>query len=67
MQKRYGDESIFILSGDKSVEAVKAWTRKLFSEKEALDLHLPREVYEWFLDVVFEAYEKAKSDLVKRG
>lgn len=66
VQKRYGDEPEFILSGDKSVEAVKAWTSKLFSEKEARDLRLPEEVYEWFLEVVFEAYEKAESDLVKR-
>ncbi|EKD53428.1 MAG: metal-dependent phosphoesterase [uncultured bacterium] len=66
MQKRYGNESNFILNGDKSVEAVKAWTKKIFSGTEAQDFRIPEEVYEWFLEVVFEVYEKAESDLIRR-
>ncbi len=46
--------------------AVRAWTEKIFHGKEAEDFKLQDEVYEWFLEVVFCAYEKAKSDLIRR-
>jgi len=66
VQKRYGNESSFILNGDKSIEAVKTWTNELFSKKGVADFSFPEEVYEWFLKVVFEVYEKAENDLEKR-
>jgi HD superfamily phosphohydrolase YqeK len=66
MQKRYGDESNFILKGDKSTKAVKNWTSGLFSGKEAKGFRYPKEVFEWFWEVVFGVYEKAESDLVRR-
>lgn len=59
MQKRYGSDTKFILEGDKSIEAVRNWTNKLFQQKRT-------EVFKWFVEVVFRAYEKAESDLVKR-
>ena len=66
MEKRYEDGAKFILEGDRLVVAVRAWTEKIFHGKETEGFKLPDEIYEWFLEVVFCAYEKAKNDLVRR-
>jgi len=66
VQKRYGEESDFILNGNKSEDAVRAWTEKLFHENGTKNFKIPKEVYEWFLEVVFCAYGKAETDQIKR-
>ncbi|PIP85227.1 hypothetical protein COW83_05305 [Candidatus Collierbacteria bacterium CG22_combo_CG10-13_8_21_14_all_43_12] len=66
MQKRYGEEFEFMLNGDKTEDTVRAWTKKLFHENGTKNFKVPRGVYEWFLEVVFCAYGKAETDLIKR-
>lgn len=66
MQKRYAKDTEFILRGDKSLLAAETWTDELFQRNEYINLKLPNEVVWWFWEVVFGAYVKAKSDLIKR-
>jgi len=66
VRKRYGLDSKFILKGDKSIKAVREWTDKLFRQKGTEDFKLPKGVFEWFLERVFCACEKAENDLIKR-
>jgi len=66
VQKRYGKDGDFIISGDKSTEAVRNWSRDIFQHKDFLNIKLSKNVWEWFLEVVLRAYAKAESDLIRR-
>ena len=66
MEKRYGLESDFIVNGDKSVSAVSAWARALFSKGVAKRFKLSKDALEWFLGEAIKGYGKADSDGKKR-
>lgn len=64
--KIHGADFDFIKHGDRSVAKVRAWTEELFKQGGVSEIGLSEEAYIWFLRVVFEAYEKADDELVKR-
>lgn len=66
MKKGLTADSDFILNGDKSLVVVERWTRELL-KRERYNCHsLPQEARDWFLEVVFDAYQKAENDLMRR-
>lgn len=56
----------FILRGDKSLKAVRTWTEGLFARKEAENFIIPKEICDWFFEIVSCAYKKAENDLIRR-
>jgi HD superfamily phosphodiesterase len=66
VEKRYGKDSQFVLKADKSVEAVRAWTEKIFTEEGTEDFKLPKAIWEWFVEVILTTYPKAESELIRR-
>jgi hypothetical protein len=66
VQKRFGEDAKFILKAEKSVEEVRKWSVDIFHQKGTDDFKLPVGIWEWFLEVVSKAYEKAETDLVRR-
>ena len=54
------------MEGKKSAKEVLDWTVGLFHQKDTADFKFSEDVWDWFLNVVICAYEKAEIQLVKR-
>ena len=52
VQKRYGKDNEFVKKADASIEEVKQWTEKIFSEGNTADFRLPKEMWNWFVETV---------------
>lgn len=66
MQKRYGKDVEFILKEKNTPEEVRDWVLKVFSKELDEGNKLPKEVFDWFTDVMMKAYLKADNDQSKR-
>lgn len=66
MEKRFGEETSYILKAEKSLNSVRAWTERIFNEEGTEDFVIPREIWGWFEEVIVEAYGQAETDLVRR-